>query len=156
MKKNKPIKFYVSRQLSWPDGKHQVEIVAGGRDYANPGQLNVKFRSLGEGEEYYNPREAAYAAIEIKTAWKKEIHKNIDLTFGSTGGFTYELPTYTARNLLKRAKELFCRLTKCDQCGHLMGEESFTHDLVMDNENFCSSNCAETDYQNQIKDDSEE
>lgn len=38
------------------------------------------------------------------------------------------------------------KLSRCAQCNDLLGKEAYTHDLVCDDEKFCSQNCAEKNY----------
>ena len=48
--------YVVTRQIQWPEGKHVVEISAGGFDYTNPDALVAKYP--GEFGEFCDPREA--------------------------------------------------------------------------------------------------
>lgn len=146
------MKFFVSRQLEWPDANLLVEVVCGGQDFANPGMLTVRWKSLGEGQEFTNPVEAAEAAIKIRDAWKAVEVEEIEITFGATGGMTLSLPRMKDKELLAKAEEILESLPKCAQCSEVLGKETFTHDLS-DEDKFCSSNCSEVHYSYCIMDD---
>ena len=139
--------FFVSRQSSWPSGDLYVEVAGGGRDYANPGMLVERYRPLGEGREYDDPREAVEAAIAICRAWRKDTRKRtIDVRVGHTGGFTMEFERGTFQEARACAKEVADALPRCAHCGEILGRESFRHDLAAEDDRFCSENCAEVDY----------
>lgn len=142
------MKYFVSRQNYWdrcaPEAS-VVEVAIGGRDYANPDMLGVKWSHLGEGKEFTNPVEAVEAAIQICEEWRKT---NCDamVGMGATMGFTMSFDGQEYEELRKRAKEMFDKLPKCAQCGELMGKENYTHDLNFEDESFCSEGCAEKSY----------
>jgi hypothetical protein len=147
-------KWFVSRQNYWGmcegDGTI-VEVVSGGCDYANPDMLGVKWPELGEGKEFTDPREAVEAAIAICEQWKKT-DPNAHVAMGSTLGFTnyFEWEEYDV--LRKKAEDIYEKLPKCDECGGLMGDENFTHDLAMGtDEKFCREYCAEENYRKQVQ-----
>lgn len=139
------MKFYVSRQLQWPEGEKVVEIVQGGRDYANPGHLTIMFPRLGEGEEFTDPREACEAAIAIRDMWKGLDSDPIHISFGCTLGFTAPLDRYEDQVLREKAEALYQTLPKCGQCGDIVGKDKYHHQFS--SEDFCSSQCAEKDYE---------
>lgn len=148
-KKGGGMKFFVSRQQYWGVEEEEgtvVEVAYGGLDYANPDMLGTKWRELGEGKEFTDPREAVEAAIRVCDAWRKAGCPHAKVAMGSTGGCTipFEPKEYDACRA--RAAELFEKLPKCAECGELLGTETFTHDLVMDDEKFCREYCAEKNY----------
>lgn len=158
MKRSAP-KWFVSRQDYWGmcegDGTI-VEVASGGIDYANPDMLVAKWPELGEGKEFTDPREAVEAAIAICEQWKKTDH-NAHVAMGATGGNTlyFEWEEYDA--LRKRAEELYEKLPKCDECGGLMGNETFTHDYAIGtDEKFCREYCAEEAYRKIVIQDQED
>lgn len=155
------MKFFVSRQCEYPDGDNVVEIATGGLDYANPGMLGPRWASLGEGQEFTDPREAVEAAINVRDQWQKLLQHNgelpdIDISFGSTGGFTLPLPRMSDDELKEKADKLYEKLPKCDECGELLGKETYTHDYAMNDEKFCRTYCAEKNYNSHISSETED
>lgn len=137
------MKLYVSRQRHWPDGDLTVEIVKGGLNYANPGHLEIKWSSIGEGEEFTDPREAVQAAINIANEWRKiEKENEIEITFGSTGGMSIPLPAYSDEELIKIAEEEYEKLPKCAKCGELFENEKYR--LEFSGDEFCTEYCTES------------
>ena len=133
--------YFVSRQAYWPEGKKVVEVVSGGRNYANPGMLVAKFK--GEGIEYNDPREAAKAAIEILKAWNEVCPIcNATLSCGSTGGNTLPLDEVSVEELLNWAEEEYAELPKCAKCGDILGDEVCYSFAIGEEEKFCSESCA--------------
>lgn len=154
-------KFFVSRQTYWgvdPEEGTVVEVAYGGLDYANPDMLVAKWGNLGEGKEFSDPRDAVAAAIAVCEAWKEHGEKNAKVAMGSTGGNTIPFEPKTYDEVVKRAQELYDKLPKCAECGELLGSETYTHDLIMDDEKFCSEHCAEKNYNscNVVEDDTED
>lgn len=136
--------FFVSRQCYWPEGKLVVEIACGGLDYANPDMMVPKFRAQGEGEEYQDPREAVEAALQIRRAWAKAEGKNIrsfPIAYGSTGGVSLPFDPCTQKEAEAWAERLYQKLPKCDECGGLLGKETWTDDFG--ELTFCREYCAE-------------
>lgn len=159
------MKFFVSRQCEYPDGDYVVEIVQGGLDYANPGMLVPKWKELGEGQEFTDPREAVEAAINIRDQWNLlkfypnvigAIEHGVEISFGSTGGFTLPLPRMSDDELKAKADQLYEKLPKCAECGDLLGKETYTHDYADKDEKFCRDYCAEKNYNNQLCDNEED
>lgn len=139
--------YYVSRQRYFGVSEEDetiVEIVRGGANYANPGQLDSIWPSLGEGKEFKDPREAVEAGIAICEAWKK-FCPHAQVAFGSTGGCTLPLEPQSYDNLIKLAEEEYNKLPKCGECGDLIDKDLFSHDFCLD-EKFCSSRCANKNY----------
>lgn len=139
--------YFVSRQKYWPEGTPMVEIALGGLDYANPDMLMPKYKNLGEGKEYNDPREAAEAAIQIVRAWRKDGEKRAMVAHGCTGGMTMPFDPCTIKELQKWADELYEKLPKCDGCGGILPEvrNRFGHHFS-DGYPFCSERCAEKDW----------
>lgn len=129
--------YYVSRQVSWPDGIRYVEIETGGLDMASPGQV-------GAGEEFDDPREAAEEAIRQREAWSNLIHERVPVAIGTTmGDLAVHSPDHmTEEEIRGWAAEIFEKLPKCDRCGELITER---YRLVDDPGlgDFCSEYCAE-------------
>jgi len=152
-------KFFVSRQNYWGmcegDGTI-VEVAQGGSDYANPDMLGVRWAHLGEGKEFSDPREAVDAAIAICEEWKKT-DPNAHVAMGSTMGFTMYFEWEEYDSLRQKAEELYQKLPKCDECGGLMGDETFTHDYALGtDEKFCREYCAEENYRKIVIQDQED
>ena len=138
-------KWFVSRQVYWPGGEHAVEVSAG-LDHASPGMIVVgKYKSLGEGKEFSDPREAAEAAILVRRAWARDLGKRIGLTFGDAD-FGWE--PRRQQELLAWADKVYEKAPKCARCGDVLGKERYTltHPYEEEGE-FCSSNCADRTYE---------
>jgi hypothetical protein len=150
--------FFVSRQIEYPSGTYLVEICEG-QDYASPDMLTIKYGRLGEGQEFSSPIEAVESAIAIKEAWRKDLKLSLfkkhnkkvpAITFGCTHGFSgVSLPRMTYKKLRETAEKLYATLAKCDQCGDLLGKQTFTHDFADKDQKFCREYCAEKDYEYQ-------
>jgi len=142
------MKFFVSRQNYYdrcaPESS-VVEVAIGGLDYANPDMMGVKWRYLGEGKEFTDPREAVEAAIAICEEWRKTDEYAM-VGMGATMGFTLSFDGQEYDVLRKKAQDMYDKLPKCAQCNDLLGTDTYTHDLVYDDEKFCSTNCAEKSY----------
>lgn len=141
-------KFFVSRQNYWgveEEDSHIVEVVSGGSDYANPDMLVAKWPSLGEGKEFSDPREAVEAAIRVCDQWRASGETNAKVAMGATGGSTMPFEPKEYDEARKRAEELYEKLPKCDQCGEVLGKETYSHDLDEEG-NFCSEVCADKNY----------
>jgi len=139
--------YYVSRQIAWPDGARRVEIVAGGREHASPGELSPAYRSAGEGQEFTCPVEAAEAAIVIARLWRGDDRRKVAITMGaSLGGMFAVDEVYSVPELRKHAADLASRLVRCDQCGEPVkgeGESWFSDDAPeIEDMTFCSARCA--------------
>ena len=141
------MKWFVSRQSYWgvdEDEANVVEIAAGGCDYANADMLVEKYE--GEGQEYYDPREAVEKAIKIAKAWKKDQPKlKIGIAHGFTGGYTMPFEASEIKDLRKWAKEAFEKLAKCDRCGELIEGDGYVLYGEPDLK-FCREYCAEEYY----------
>lgn len=136
--------YFVSRQCYWPDGTKVVEIAAGGSDFANADMYVPKYRQLGEGQEYTDPREAANAAIEVLRAWRKDGEKKAKVAYGATGGFTMPFEPCTIKEVQKWAEGAYERCPKCAQCGEPLGKVKYrSADSYHDDEEFCSEYCCE-------------
>lgn len=137
--------YFVSRQCYWgvdPDEQNVVEIASGGLDYANPDMLVEKYE--GEGTEYTDPREALEAALEIAKQWKRDKPElKIGIAHGFTAGYTMPFEPDSKKQLKKWAQEAYDSLKKCDQCGEVMGKESWHLTEDPDLGDFCSESCCD-------------
>jgi len=141
-------KFFVSRQRYYgvdEDEGTVVEIAYGGLDYANPDMLGTKWPHLGEGKEFSDPREAVEAAIRVCDAWRVSGESNAKVAMGATGGNTIPFEPKEYDEARARAEELYEKLPKCDQCGEVLGKQTYSHDLD-DQGKFCSEHCADKNY----------
>src|SRR5262249_40587165 len=122
-----------------------VEVAAGGLDYANPDMLTEKYRHLGEGHEFDDPREAVEAAIEIARAWRRDAHtRRIGVGVGATGRFTLPFEPGSFAHARAWATEQYERLPKCGRCGGLLGRTKYA--LPYSDDVFCSEQCAEDEF----------
>ena len=142
--------FTVTRQCQWPTGKRIVEISEGGLDYTNPDALAQRYP--GEFETFTGMVEALETAIAIAEAWKKESAQKIYIGIGNTHGFTMPFEGVSAcktnyRKLRTQAKKYDEALPHCPQCGDIMPskENCYTHKFC--DEEFCSENCANLDWE---------
>ena len=138
--------FFVSRQRPYyQDGVQQVEIAQGGLDYAGADMLCIKYRKLGEGEEFVGLKPATEAAIKIARQWQADSGDSINIACGNTHGMFTELEgepfsEEVAAKLLQAAEEFDSNLPKCGYCGEILGKDTFTINDCDDK--FCSDNCA--------------
>lgn len=143
------MQYFVSRQCYWPEGTLIVEVAAGGLDYSGADMLTPKYRSLGESEEYNDPREAVDAAIKVRDAWKNDKpDEEIHLGYGHTGGFGLQFEPSEDDEAIAWAEKAYEKLPKCDHCGDVLGKHTYTNEysLVFETK-FCSENCAEMNYE---------
>ena len=158
------VKFFVSRQRPYyQDGQAQVEIAQGGLDYSGADMLCLKYRKLGEGEEFIGMSEAVEAAIRIAEQWSADDGEQVFIASGCTHGMFTELEgePYSpelATKLREAAKEFDATLPHCDHCGELI-QESFRladcYELKFCSDN-CASNYAEQEYRERLKEDQEQ
>lgn len=138
------MKYFVSRQIYWPDGTKMVEVAVGGQDFANAGMLVPKYRSLGEGQEFEDPREAVVSAIQIYAAWSKTTD-DVEIGKGCTMGFTMPFDGATIESLRLWAEEEYSKLPKCAHCAGVLGREKYgSHELH--EFDCCSEHCATAYY----------
>jgi hypothetical protein len=146
--------WFVNRQSYWgvdPEDQYCVEIAAGGLDYANPDMLVAKYE--GEGEEYADPREAVETALKIRDAWKKDKPGDtINVAHGDTNGMTLPFEGDTDEALKEWAEKKYESLPKCDECGEIIGKDSYKCWEFSDFE-FCREYCAEKWYSRQCEED---
>jgi hypothetical protein len=146
--------YFVSRQAYWgvePEDAYIVEVAIGGCDYANADMLTCRWPSLGEGREFSNPIEAVDAAIEICNAWRKDGCITAHVGYGATGGGTMPFDPLSYDNARTLAQAAYDKLPKCDQCGELLGKETFTHPWAMNDEKYCREYCAEKAYAAEVE-----
>jgi hypothetical protein len=134
--------WFVSRQHYWDSGVLAVEIATGGLDHASPDMLVSKYRSLGEGKEFADAREAAEAAIAVRRQWAKDSGKRIALAFGDAD---INADTTTQKEMRAIAEKAYEKADKCAGCGKMLGPKRSRFELIDDpfGEEFCSENCAE-------------
>ena len=163
MSKHSQSEWFVSRQNYWGVESEDalcVEIAFGGIDYSNADMLAAKY--IGEGESYTNPIEAVEVAIKIRDNWNDDLKKSGEnvtarVDKGSTGGMGIPfLSERTDEELRAWARETLESLPKCDECGDLLGTETYTHSLNFDDDRFCSSYCAERAYDGHFAESDEE
>jgi hypothetical protein len=139
--------FFVSRQQYWGVPAKEgtvVEIASGGSDYANPNMLVEKWRHLGEGKEFKDPREAVEAAINVAKAWRASGKKNVRIAYGSTGGFTMPFEPSTIKQAHAWAEKTYEKMPKCDQCGGVLPSNKRSRYKSWETgAEFCSERCAE-------------
>lgn len=158
MKTVKGTKFFVSRQKYFGEPEEDgtiVEIAEGGQDYANADMLVPKWKHLGEGKEFYDPCEAVNAAIAICEEWKRT-NPHAKVAMGATGGFSMPFSHESYDTLQERAEKLRETLPRCDGCGGLIQDETYTHESAQHDETFCSESCAEKDYESHQNADEDE
>jgi hypothetical protein len=116
------MKYFVSRQIVWPDGTPVVEI-AGCLDMAGPDMLVARWGSEGEGREFDDPREAAQAAIRVRDLWwavgKDRSLKGWDkVEIRLQRSFIIqEVDELDDAGLLVWADQRFEKIRKCAECG---------------------------------------
>jgi hypothetical protein len=142
------MKFFVSRQIYWPEGTPVVEVACGGLDYANPDMLCVAFRAQGEGCEYVDPVEAAEAAIAVCKLWRQHGKSKAKVASGATGGMTMPFEPVTFAGLRQWARALAVKLPHCDQCGDLIADKPWYIVDDRDAGDFCSSQCCDRAWEN--------
>lgn len=155
--------FTVTRQRTWPDGIHQVEITQGNIDYTNPDALGKKYP--GEFETFKGMTPAVETAIEIAKKWQQDSKTKILIAVGNTGGNTVGLDGVTQskanlKALREKARQFDEKLPKCDHCGEVMdmSERWFNPDCE-DMFSACSENCCGLlmeDYERQMAEMDEE
>lgn len=146
------MKIYVSRQRYWPDGDLLVELALGGLDYSNPGMMGAKYRNLGEGQEYTDPREAVEAGLAILKAWRLDApEEDIQIGHGNTFGFTMPFSGESEDKLKSWADKIYDSLPKCAQCSDLLGKEKYGCHETGEYE-CCSERCAEKYYYQELDD----
>jgi hypothetical protein len=145
-KTNQPTKYFVSRQHYWHSGQRAVEIAQGGIESASPDMLVEKYRNLGEGDEFVDPREAVKAALAIANKWR-EVEFGVKLVFGQNLDLVCADPVSyneAKRTFPKIAQRLYDAAPKCARCGELIEECFHVADL---DEDFCSENHAQLAYE---------
>ena len=134
--------YYVSRQFYHYSGTAVVEVTTGGADYAGADMLSVKYGSLGEGQEYGDPREAVEAAIEVCRAWRNAGVKDAKIAFGATGGMGIEIEPCSFADARDAADVLYAKLPKCSHCSEVLGKNRYRGD-DWSGDVQCSEYCAE-------------
>lgn len=135
--------YTVTRQHYWHNGEYTVELSIGGFDCAGPDMLAQKYP--GEGETYLNPIEVVNAAVEICQHWQKDTpDEKIYITHGCNLDICcadLNKPTKKFITALKKwAKKEYDSLPKCDQCGDLLPNETWSTEFEPDLK-FCREYC---------------
>ncbi len=144
------MKWYVNRQHYWgvdEDDAYMVEIAQGGSDYSNPDELVNRYP--GEGQEYYDPFEAAQAAVAIADAWQHdEPDKTINIAYGYTMGHTMPFSPMTEEQVLEWGRKKRDSLPRCDRCGGFFDDPDKFWYLYDDQDagRFCSEICCDWAY----------
>ncbi len=138
--------YHVSRQNQYYNRQLVVEVEANGLDYSGADALCEEYRSLGEGKDFDDPRDAVAAAILIRDAWRKDGADVAGISIGTTGGMGFEVEPFdgTDDDLRAVAAERWELLPKCDRCGEKLPENGGYH--IHDNPDvgtFCSEKCAD-------------
>lgn len=107
-------------------------------------QLGTKYKDLGEGEGYANPREAALAGARVARQWAKDEGEPIGLAWQTRHGGYYGMPgeDVSIIQLFLLAKEELESLAKCDWCREILTGEVYKYEDLYEAE-FCSTNCGE-------------
>jgi hypothetical protein len=156
-------KFYVSLQRYYYSGLLMVEIVTGGRDHANPGEIlgSRLCQRHGAGRTFSDPREAVTAAYNVAKQWKSELcakggltkkQRKVYMSLGATGGMGIELEPMSLQECQEKADEIYEKLPKCAQCSGLLDEESYYDPEGIIEGKFCSESCIDTARDNFLKD----
>lgn len=151
-------RYFVSRQMVWPDGTPVVEI-AGCLDMAGPDMLVENFKSEGEGREFDDPREAVAAAIRIRDLWWaagkdrslkdwEKIELRLQRSF-----VIQEVDELDDEALLAWAEKRFENIKKCAECGDPIYKGGYYPDGCFGDEAYlcCREYCAEK--HNTVEDD---
>jgi hypothetical protein len=122
-----------------------VEIAAGGRDYCNPDMLVERWRTLGEGQEFDDPKDALRTAYAVRAAWRGAednlgVHIEVGGTCGDTMPFT-EHPTDEQLNCW--ARMTYDQIPRCSRCGDALPDDYFFLIDRQDEGKFCSEHCAD-------------
>jgi len=135
--------WYISRQHCWPDGDFEVQI-SEGIDFAGPDQLLplAKWKKLGDGQLFKDPREAVEAAIKVRDAWNE--HKGLELgdeECVEIGGCFGDGDDDYLRN---RGLAAWGQLVHCMYCGELIDpkdKRSFIKNPDDEDEYYCDGDC---------------
>lgn len=150
--------YFVSRQISYPDGEPYVEIETCGLDYASPGMLTSRYP--GESKEYEDPEEAAEAAIAIRTLWQGDEKEAINISIGTTGGgLAVHCPEEMADDEVRRWAETESKsIERCDRCGDPLPKKFYRRPDDWTGEKFCSEYCVEraVEFDREVEDDNPE
>ena len=151
--------YYVSRQHYYYSNIYVVEVAAGGIDSAGCDMLATNHPTMRRLEgEYNNPIDAVNNAIKLVHLWRKVIRfdapngkapysvsglvvgSNLDMIEGETTLFA------EAREWANKEYE---SLPKCAYCNEILppkNQRYYLPEFQIDNEEYCSENCADNDY----------
>ena len=144
-------KYFVSRQIVWPEGTPAVEI-APFLDAAGPGMLVAYFQNAGEGREFDDPREAVEAAIRVRDLWwaSKASHlkgwEKIEITYAGGGALGIAGEEIGADDELRAwAEKRYEAILKCAECGEPIYQEKWYASEIFGDDAFacCSERCAQ-------------
>ena len=143
------MQYAITRQHYWgadPDEALNVEIAAGGIDYAGPDALVGKY--AGEFMVYADPREAVEAAIEIATQWQRDCPgETINMVAGYSLDMVYPANAMGIEELRAWGEKEYARLPKCSRCEDLLPDNPFINlDSHWSDEVYCSEYCADEAY----------
>lgn len=145
-------KFWISRvSPCWGNtGEFDYYVeVAHSFDATSPDALGAKYKKLGEGQGYEDPREAAKAAIAVCKQWQADTPDDtIGLEWQTMAGGYFGVPAdeVDETEILELAEKTYQSLPKCAKCGELLGTQTYQLFDWIDDEEFCSENCAESMY----------
>jgi hypothetical protein len=104
---------------------------------------SARYRRLGDGQEFVDPRDAADAALALRAQWAHDIGKKVALSFGDADiGWSKS----TRKDVLAWAEKAFERADKCAECGKPLGKERWRPTEWAEDDEFCSEYCADKAY----------
>lgn len=154
------MKYFISRQQYYGVSEAEasiVEISMGGRSFAGPDMVSIRWPLEGEGSETNNPLIAAARAISICQLWRANGQPLANVSCGFSGGFTEAFEPMTFEALQEWAEASYAKLNKCPICNNILGEETYSNEFTYVNGigdeqyPFCSQHCAEKDEYRQAK-----
>jgi len=123
------------------DYDYHVEV-AHDFEATSPDALGVKYKELGEGEGYEDPREAATAAIKVAARWAQDESERIGLAWQTRAGGYFGVVADEAdeEELKSLAEKEYESIPKCARCGDILGK-TWYHDYFGEDK-YCSEFCA--------------
>lgn len=135
-------KYFVNCQHQYYSGNYLVEIAYPGIDYAGSDMLATRYADEGS---YDDPREALEAAIKVRDCLQADHpDEEIGIAFGH-----FDMVEGEPKGLEELRAEIekhYESLPKCDRCGKLIGDETYTIYSDPSFGKFCSEYCAEEAY----------
>lgn len=105
--------YFVSRQITFPDGQRVVEISCDGPDRSGPDMLVAQYP--GEGESYSDPREAVNAALDIKRQWQSDTDRVVFIDYGHNADMISLTDDVSPEDLRTWAEKEYEKLEKCER-----------------------------------------